>query len=130
MTTPTLVIDSDILIAMARRDQIAIDFLNAQKLHYTFAISSITQMELLVGSRSKAHMQTIESSLSAFHILELTPVITRVAVQLIKQYRFSHGLALADALIAATAIANDSPLVTRNQGDFHYISALVLLPYP
>jgi len=128
--TSLLVIDSDILIGVARKDQVAITFLNQQQANDTLAISAVTQLEMLVGARSKVHMQAIDVSLNAFHILDITPEITQAAVRLIKEYRFSHGLALADALIAATVIAHDIPLATRNQRDFHYINDLNLLPYP
>lgn len=128
--TDFLVVDSDILIAVGRKDQSAIEFLNQKRHDYKLAISAITQMELLVGARNKAHLQAIEISLHAFHVFALTPSITQVAVQLIKQYRFSHGLALADALIAATVITNQTTIVTRNQRHFHYISNLNLFPYP
>ncbi|MBP1468618.1 hypothetical protein EYB53_023090 [Candidatus Chloroploca sp. M-50] len=45
-------------------------------------------------------------------------------------YVLSHGLLLADAMIAATAIALHVPLASKNQRDYRYITQLTLLPYP
>ncbi|NLF95992.1 MAG: type II toxin-antitoxin system VapC family toxin [Candidatus Riflebacteria bacterium] len=42
----------------------------------------------------------------------------------------SHNLLIADALIAATAITLQIPLISKNQKDFRYIEELSLLPYP
>lgn len=52
------------------------------------------------------------------------------AVDLLKQYRLSHGLLIADALIAATALEHSEPFITKNQRDFRFITGLHLLPYP
>ena len=53
-----------------------------------------------------------------------------ITVDLINQYRLSHGLLIPDALIAATAVAFQLPLLTKNQRDFRFIRGLQLLPYP
>jgi predicted nucleic acid-binding protein len=45
-------------------------------------------------------------------------------------YALSHGLQIPDALIAATALALNIPLLSKNQRDYRFISGLSLLPYP
>jgi hypothetical protein len=45
-------------------------------------------------------------------------------------YCLSHGLLIADALIAATAIALNLPLLSKNQRDYRFIEGLNLLSYP
>jgi hypothetical protein len=57
-------------------------------------------------------------------------LIVDTAIDLLKQYRLSHGLLIADALIAASAIISDLPFVTKNQSDYRFIDNLQLLPYP
>lgn len=52
------------------------------------------------------------------------------AMELLKQYRGSHGLKIPDALIAATAIVHQAPLMTKNQKDFRFIKTLELPRYP
>jgi predicted nucleic acid-binding protein len=42
----------------------------------------------------------------------------------------SHGLLIADGLIAATALALNTPFVTKNQRDYRFIAGLDLRPYP
>ena len=42
----------------------------------------------------------------------------------------SHGLLIADALITATAMSTQQPLVTKNQRDYRFIKGLDLRPYP
>jgi predicted nucleic acid-binding protein len=42
----------------------------------------------------------------------------------------SHGLLLADALIAATALSLRIPLATKNQRDYRLIATLQLVSYP
>jgi predicted nucleic acid-binding protein len=42
----------------------------------------------------------------------------------------SHGLLIADALIAATAMRLEQPLVSENQRDYRFIDSLDLLSYP
>ncbi|MBX3050522.1 MAG: PIN domain-containing protein, partial [Caldilineaceae bacterium] len=60
----------------------------------------------------------------------LNPTISDLAVDLIRQYRLSHGLLMPDALIAATALSLNEPLATKNQRDYRFIAGLTLHQYP
>ncbi|WP_245536663.1 PIN domain-containing protein [Thiothrix nivea] len=51
-------------------------------------------------------------------------------MELLQQYRLSHGLLIPDGLIAATAIEAGIPLISKNQKDYRFIQELQLLPYP
>ncbi len=87
-------------------------------------------MELVVGCRNKSEVQTLNRFLSKFQKMEITSQISDRATQLMQEYFLSHGLLIADALIAATAIENEIALLTKNQSDFRFIKALHLLSYP
>lgn len=60
----------------------------------------------------------------------MDPTVSHEAVNLVRQYRLSHGLLIADALIAATCLVNAIPLLTKNQRDFRFITGLQLPTYP
>jgi hypothetical protein len=62
--------------------------------------------------------------------LKITDQISDRAVALLQQYRLSHGLLIADALIAATGLEHNEPFITKNQRDFRFIAGLNLQPYP
>lgn len=67
-------------------------------------LSAITKMELLLGAVNKADMLTITKKLTRFNIALINNDITLQAFDLLQQYRLSHGIALADSFIAATAL--------------------------
>jgi predicted nucleic acid-binding protein len=90
----------------------------------------ITQMELMVGCRNKGELRVLERFLRRFRIVTMNEAIADSSVTLLRRYRLSHGLLIADALIAATALTLASPLVTKNQRDYRFIEGLELLPYP
>lgn len=87
-------------------------------------------MELLLGCQNKAEMRKLERFLQRFHIIKMNERISDSAVELLRRYRLSHGLLIADALIAATALSLNIPLVTKNQRDYRFITGLRLLAYP
>ncbi len=125
-----VIIDSDILIDAGRNIHDATDFLQRNEQIATLAISVITQMELLVGARNKAELRTIEKFLARFISIKVTEAISDMAVELLRQYRLSHGLLIADGIIAATAIVMQESFATKNQRDYQFITGLKLLPYP
>jgi predicted nucleic acid-binding protein len=53
--------------------------------------------------------------------LAITPTISKLAVDLVKQYCLSHKLKLPDALIVATVLTQNAKLLTLNKKDFSYI---------
>jgi predicted nucleic acid-binding protein len=125
-----VIVDTDILIDAGRGIEEAVSCLHSIELQSSVAISAITQMELLIGSRNKRELKEIEKFLSRFRILKVTGQGSDAAVELIRQYRLSHGLLIADALIAATALVLSSPLISKNQRDYQFIAGLELLAYP
>jgi predicted nucleic acid-binding protein len=127
---PLTIVDSDILVNFTRGDETAADWLDAAEADSTLVISSITEMELMVGSRSKAHLREIQKFLSRFQIVSINEQISTQASELIEQYCLSHGLLIPDALIAATALTLDKNLASINQRDFRFIDGLKLLNYP
>ena len=125
-----VVVDTDILIDVSREIDAAITALQHIEHSSSLAISVVTQMELIVGCRDNSELQILEKFLSRFQILALNEQTSSVAVNLMRDYRLSHGLLVADALIAATAISRQLPLLTKNQRDYRFLSELELLSYP
>lgn len=124
------IVDTDILIDVARGDRDAIDCLLRVEKTSTLAVSAITQMELMVGCRNKKELNDFETFSSRFQILKITGQISDRAVVLLQQYFLSHSLLIADGLIAATALVHNESFITKNQRDFRFIADLNLLPYP
>jgi predicted nucleic acid-binding protein len=124
------IVDTDVLIDAGRGALEAIDYLATSEQKSLLAISAVTKMELIVGCRNKAELRSLERILVRFKLLKLNEGISDRAVELLRQYRLSHGLLIADALIAATVIEHNASLVSKNQKDYRFISGLALLPYP
>lgn len=123
-------VDTDILIDVSRQASDAIAVLERMEGQSIMAISVITQMELIVGCRNKTELWKTDRFLKRFEIVTLNEPISDRAIELLRQYRLSHGLAIPNALIAATALVCGRNFVTKNQRDYRFISGLCLLPYP
>lgn len=130
LMTNSTIIDTDILIDAGRGVLDAVNCLQNLKLTSGLAISVVTQMELMVGCANKAELKTLENFLTQFYMIKIDQAVSDKAVDLVRSYRLSHGLLIADSLIAATAIVCNYPLITKNQRDYRFIQGLNLLPYP
>ena len=122
-------IDTDILIDTARGIENAITCLQTLEEHSELTISSITQMEMIVGCQNRSELRALDKFLERFLIISVSQDISLTAVHLLKTYRLSHGLKIADALIASTAIKSGIALISKNQRDYRFIKRLTLLPY-
>ncbi len=128
--TDWVIVDTDILIDVGRGDETAIAYLESLEKRKGLGVSAVTYMELIVGCKNKREQQAVKRFMRRFEVIALTEAITEKAVELLLEYRLSHGLLISDALIAATAIERNVPLVSKNQRDYRFIDDLKLLPYP
>ncbi len=124
------IVDSDILIDAGRGEADAINCLLRFEKTSVLAISTVTELELIVGCRNKMELKALEKFLSRYQILKITDEVSDRAVELLKQYFLSHSLLIADGLIAATAIVHNEAFITKNQRDFRFIAGLNLLSFP
>ena len=115
-------IDTDVLIEISRGSEAAADFID--NLHDDVFIARISAMELIIGARDRRDQNAIEKFISIFQLAELSDSIGQNAYAHAKRYSKSHGLTLADALIAATATTSDFTLVSKNEKHFHPIAGL------
>ena len=90
-------------------------------------IGTIVYIELIQGSIKKKQRELIKTHLAKLPYYPLTPEASLQAIELIDKYSSSHGLFLADALIASTAIINDLTLITYNVKDFDFIKGLAII---
>ena len=112
-----LLIDTDVLIWFLRGRPSARQAIESCA---SVQISAIVYMELVQGVRNKEELQALHDTvrLSGWHTLPLTEAIGRRATMYLETFALSHGLRLADGLIAATAVEAGSTLLTAN--DRHY----------
>lgn len=66
-----VLVDSDILIDAGRSDSDAVSFLARLDPIETLMVSTITQMELMVGARNKSELRVIEKFFARFVIARL-----------------------------------------------------------
>jgi hypothetical protein len=109
-------IDSNIIIKLATEDSLKADsrlFLTAI-LNDSFNISVITKIEVLSKDDS------LNEFVEAANVFDLNEAIVLHTIQLRRKYK----IRLPDAIIAATAMANNYILVTNNTKDFVNIKNL------
>lgn len=127
MKKKLILVDTDILIDVGHAVPKAIATLESLADENTLLCSVVTQMELIVGCRNKTELRAVEKFLQHFQVVQITESISSKAADLLKTYRLSHGLLIADALIASTALFLNCALMTRNHKDYRFISEIQLL---
>jgi predicted nucleic acid-binding protein len=121
----TVLFDTDVLIWVQRGNKRAARTIEST---HERTMSILTYMELMQCPISKDMQRIIKSFVSDFDfvILPLTENIGHRAAIYIEQYSLSTGMRAGDAIIAATAVENNIPLVTANKKHFKDIAGLEL----
>lgn len=84
-------------------------------------------MELYQGMGNKHELTVMRKKLIFYDVVQIDKRISEKAIELIAEYKLSHGLQIPDALIAATAVSYDLPLFTYNTKDFSFIPGIALV---
>jgi hypothetical protein len=119
-------LDTCVLIDYLRDDEAAVQLI--RRLARRPSVSVVTIAELYAGVRNDREREGIEALLAVIDVRNVDFEIARLAGGYRLQYRGSHGVAMPDALIAATARVDGARLVTRNTRHFPMLDDL-LVPY-
>lgn len=112
-------VDTNILIALTSGREDVVTLLDGKNIF----ISVISEIELLSWPNLTAKdVRLLETMLTDFTVIELTRYVKNETIKL----RRKHGVKLPDAMIAATSITNDLPLLTFDKG-FKQLSGLNLI---
>lgn len=115
-------IDTNVFSEVFKANAAVVEFLKG--LDGELLIDTTVFIECIQGSKSNSEKATIKRFLSTFPLLPYNSDISRIAIDLVDRYSNSHGLLLADALIAASALSGAFTLVTYNIADFEFIDEL------
>ena len=121
-----LLIDTDVIIDYLRGFPKAVEYLEKQT--STLFLSSITIAELYAGVKDGEEKFILDQFIEAFEIVDVTTEIAIEGGLYKRDYIKSHGVGLADSIIAACAILVNAALVTLNKNHFPMIKN-VIVPY-
>lgn len=114
--------DTSVFVAYLRGNAQISEYINEEQP----LCSAVTAAELLQGVENKHDQRTVKKLLSRVIVLPLTSAISDNMLTLIGEFHLSHGLAIPDALIAATAMEHGLTLITHNTKHFSFIPKLAV----
>lgn len=123
-----MLVDTDVLIWLfrgresARRAVVGLD---------TVSLSAVTYMELVQGMRDRDEFRRLRQTIRqrGWTIVPLSEDIGYRATVYVETYALSHGITLADALIAASAVETGMALMSANVKHFKPIGEIELVRY-
>lgn len=119
---PPVLMDSDVLVDFLRGNPKAVAFVTDHSTR--IVLSSIVCAELYAGVKNDQELDRLNGLLSLFRVVPVTFEIARTGGLYKREYGKSHGVGLADAIIAATAEAERAVLKTLNTKHYPMISGL------
>jgi predicted nucleic acid-binding protein len=118
-----VLVDTDVLIWHLRGYPQATRRLDEMS---SLILSAISYLEVLQGIRNKSELAVLKKMLQHRRavLLPVTEAITLLATELMEALTLSHGLQMGDALIAATALRHQQPVLTANLKHFTAVPRL------
>ena len=125
-----VIFDSDVLIHYLRGRPSAVEFLREVPFPRR-KLPAVAYMELLQGAVDRRELNAIRRDLrrNFSEIVLLDEAIAGQALRLMERHALPHGLRVADALIAATALVRGFELATANERHYRPIRGLRLRVY-
>ena len=125
----TYLLDSDVIIAYLRGLEEAVRFVNNLfRNSVVMGICSINVVEIYAGMKERERDAT-ERLIESLRFFPVDPETARLAGDMIRNHRGKGiTLALADAVIAATAIQNDLILATYNKKHYPMTEVRLISP--
>lgn len=119
-----ILVDSDVLIAHLRGQEVARSWLEQARKRDLLAISVVTIVEITGGMRTTERRE-VWRLLASLHTESVTPRVGQRAGEFMRRYRRSHAtISLGDYLIAATADVEGMTLATLNVRHFPMFDGL------
>jgi predicted nucleic acid-binding protein len=121
MTAPVLV-DTDVLVDFLRGHKNAATFItdHADRI----ILSAISVAELYAGVKGEDELAILSDLVSLFRVIPVNSEIAKAAGLYKRDYGKSHGVGLADAVLAATAVAENAELKTLNVRHYPMLKGL------
>jgi predicted nucleic acid-binding protein len=118
----SILLDTDVLVDFFRGYSKAVAFINVNSSR--IILSSIVVAELYAGVKGDTEQITIENFVSLFQVIPVGVEIAKAGGLYKKDYGKSHGVGLADAILAATAEVENAELKTLNIKHYPMIKGL------
>lgn len=118
----SFLVDTDVLVDFFRGYSKAAAFINEHSSR--IILSSIVIAELYAGVKGDAERIALENFVSLFRVIPVTSEIAKTGGLYKRDYGKSHGVGLADAIIAATCDAENAELKTLNIKHYPMIKGL------
>jgi predicted nucleic acid-binding protein len=121
MAKPVLV-DTDVLVDFLRGRPKAVALV--RELSASIILPSIVAAELYAGVKGEEELRRLDSLISLFRVIPLSAELARAGGLHKRLYAKSHGVGLADAIIAATVEDENAELKTLNTKHYPMIKGL------
>ena len=118
---PRLLLDTDVIVDFLRGYPKAVKYLNTHL--DEILISAVTVAELYAGVRDNER-RYLDDLISLFDVAPVSREIAKAGGLFKQQFHKSHGVGLADGIIAATAVSSDAELKTLNTKHFPMLKGL------
>jgi predicted nucleic acid-binding protein len=107
-----ILVDTDVLVDYFRGHEKAVAFI--KKYSAQIVLSPIVIAELYAGVKGPAEQTVLDNFISLFQVVPVTVHIAQTAGIFRRDFGKSHGVGLADAILAATACTENATLKTLN----------------
>lgn len=119
----SILVDTDVLVDFLRGYNKAVAFVN--EFSSRIILSPIVVAELFAGVKGQQELTVLENFVSLFRIVPITVDIAKVGGLYKRDFGNTHGVGLADAILAATADIEKAELKTLNVKHYPMIRDIV-----
>lgn len=117
-----ILVDTDVMVDFLRGFEKATDFID--KYSSKIILSSIVVAELYAGVKGTNELTVLENFISLFRVIPITVEIAKAGGLYKRDFGKSHGVGLADAILAAKADKENAELKTLNVKHYPMIRGL------
>lgn len=120
-----MLLDSSVLVEYLRANPRAHALIDGESDGH-FSVHLASHAEILVGAKNRADLRSLRAFLRRFQLVTPTEADLHQSIEFVAEHYLSHSVGWIDALIAATAIRLNLPVVTSNIKHFRGIDGVRL----